>query len=244
MKIILISERDDMKRVLERHLEPLGAEIVQYWDPIKAMDNIDEIEPDAIFFNTQDFPRHWKSLIAFVRGSYPMTRVVFIVFTGPNFSHDDAAKAEYLGVNAILSDDIADSQQIARLTAILSRYKTVHDSRAEKRQKPEIEDRVEFIFHHPVSLALVKGRVRNISASGLAFVPDTPSLLSGIHARQSIDGSLRVGQTVITVHADIVDVADTVRLSFAPDPALLQTVKTYIAEKPSRDLRRASRASA
>ena len=44
MKILLVSERDELKSYIRRNFMPRGAEIIQYYNPIKAMDNLDELE--------------------------------------------------------------------------------------------------------------------------------------------------------------------------------------------------------
>jgi len=41
MKILLVSERDELREFIKRNFIPRGAEIIQYYNPIKAMDNLD-----------------------------------------------------------------------------------------------------------------------------------------------------------------------------------------------------------
>ena len=48
MKILLVSERDELHEFIKRNFIPRGAEIIQYYNPIKAMDNLDEVDPEIL----------------------------------------------------------------------------------------------------------------------------------------------------------------------------------------------------
>ena len=69
MKILLVSERDELRDHIRRNFMPRGAEIIQYYNPIKAMDNLDEVDPEVVLFSAQDFPRHWKPFLCYCPSS-------------------------------------------------------------------------------------------------------------------------------------------------------------------------------
>ncbi len=62
MKAILISEMLESSQELKPFLKGYDFDLIHYRTPLKAMDNLEEISPDAIIINTIDFPRHWKVL--------------------------------------------------------------------------------------------------------------------------------------------------------------------------------------
>ena len=51
MKLLVVAQREDLKDVIAYHLGPIGFEIVYFSDPVKVIDNIDELEPDLLVFN-------------------------------------------------------------------------------------------------------------------------------------------------------------------------------------------------
>ena len=74
MKLLVVAQREDLKNLIAYHLKPLGFEIVYYSDPVKLIDNVDELDPDMILFNAVDFPRHW---IIFAWPSIQLFRALF-----------------------------------------------------------------------------------------------------------------------------------------------------------------------
>src|SRR6056297_1331296 len=144
MKILLVSERDELKGYIRRNFMPRGAEIIQYYNPIKAMDNLDEIDPDVVLFSAQDFPRHWKPFLIFLRDSRAREQCVFVVLTGGEFDHEEADKAQALQVNGIVDERLQDRRELARLKDLVNRYRDIGDARGERRLVPTQTDRVGF----------------------------------------------------------------------------------------------------
>ena len=62
MKMLLVAAGSEHANVLGYHLKPLGFALTQETDPVRAIERIDELDPQAILFNAADFPRHWKPL--------------------------------------------------------------------------------------------------------------------------------------------------------------------------------------
>ena len=67
MKLLLVLSSDETYNHISHFVKPLGFELIRYNHILKAMDNIDEIEPAAIIISARDFPRHWKIMVQFVR---------------------------------------------------------------------------------------------------------------------------------------------------------------------------------
>jgi len=199
MKILLVTEKTETRKHILYHLEPLGFAIIQYWNPLKAIDNLDEISPDLILMNAADFPRHWKTMLRIVRNKQAKNEVVFILMTQKDFPYDEAAKATHLGVNGIISEDINNRPELKRLIDLLKRYKTIHDLRIAHRYIPQEGDRFELIFTHPTSLQLVTGKIMDISETGARFKPNKPQLVLNLEPDTQIQkASLRIGKSIMT----------------------------------------------
>ena len=88
MIALLIAASDYIEELVKVHLEPLGFDHVRYRQVLKAMDNIDEINPDAILISAEDFPRHWKTLVKHVRNEHQRDKVSIIILKGTHFAYE------------------------------------------------------------------------------------------------------------------------------------------------------------
>ena len=145
MKILLVAYKDATRESLLRHLKPRGLDLIHYRNPIKAMDNIDEIEPDFVFFSAEDFPRHWKPFIQLMRESFTREQTFFVLLKGEQFSFDEAAKAKHLQVNGIIREDLEDRKEFRRLEELLVKYSRLVQNREGIRYIPEDHDKREFV---------------------------------------------------------------------------------------------------
>ena len=104
MKALLIADTDASVMSLTRHIKPYGFDIIRYRSAVKAIENLEEIEPDAVFISAVDFPRHWKTLTQFMRADAKRDDTLIVLITDARFSADDADKAAHLGVQAIIGE--------------------------------------------------------------------------------------------------------------------------------------------
>lgn len=228
MKFILISDNDEPLDLYSRYLEPLGYDLIHYRDPLKAMDNLDEIAPELIIFNAEDFPRHWKPFIKVLRSGYSKTRTIFLLLYGDHFSFDEAAKASHLEVNGLLPEIVEKAHD--KLKDILKRYSTaeVEEKREHQRLRLKDDADLQFIFNHPDHFSMITGTVADISIKGLRFLPDTPALISDLTDKAVIPScSLSMGETIFTLDARIEYNQDgALGLSFTePEPAIERYLK-------------------
>ncbi|MFW5716369.1 MAG: PilZ domain-containing protein [Spirochaetota bacterium] len=244
MKILLVSERDELKAYIRRNFMPRGAEIIQYYNPIKAMDNLDEVEPDVVLFSAQDFPRHWKPFLIFLRDSKAREQCVFVILTGDEFDHEEADKAQALQVNGIVHERLEDHAELSRLRELVNRYRDIGDARAEKRLVPTDVDAVAFVFTHPVRLELSIGEVEDLSAAGVSLVPADRRKTMDIEVGARIDVcTLRVGENVLSFPATVVRNERSISLSFHElSPGNRALIRSYIDDHPQRELDRISSA--
>ncbi len=205
MKALLIVEDDTIADITRFYLKPLGFDVLRYRNPLKALDNLEELEPDAILVSARDFPRHWKPLVQVARRSWAKERCVFILLKGEVFPFEEAAKAMYLGVNGVVKEDLSDRNELSRFQQILKRYVAIEDSRISDRLSPAEWDRLDFLFSRPDNGVPVAGRIETISAAGLSFKPDIAALTEDLEPGSYLeDCSLRVGSDIVSLGCTLV----------------------------------------
>ncbi len=236
MKALLVAEKDSTRISLLHHLTPRGFDLIHYRHPIKAMDNIDEIGPEVVFFSAEDFPRHWKPFVTFLRGSLPKGKTTFVLLKGEIFSPDEAAKAKHLEVACIIQENLENRKEWGRLEKLLSRYAPHIEGRSEARYFPEEHDDIEFIFTHPQNYSVITGTISALSPNGTAFTPDDLSLVSSIAANTRIRHcSLRIDADFISFQAKVMRNADQMGLNFLDlDERQKTTIAKFIERRVDR----------
>ena len=119
MKALVISDRSEIIDFVTPLLKDKGFDLIHYRWIIKALDNIEEIQPDIIVLSAMEYPRHWKTLAGFVQSGIGGNDVkMYLYYTEP-LSTDDAKKADDLGVLSIeqeftdfMSVDVIDSKDV------------------------------------------------------------------------------------------------------------------------------------
>ena len=238
MKIMLIIDNDDIYHTLEQHLYPRGFEFIIYKNPLKAMDNIDEISPDIVMFGAGDFPRHWKPFVNLLRRDRGKDECVVILLVGEYFPFEEAAKAMYLQVNGIISEDVGDKRKMMRIENLLNRYKMIRDSRKGQRYIPDSYDEIEFIFSHPESMKLITGIIDDVSTEGVGFRPDSPHLINDLEEDDDIPScSLRINDDIMSVNCRVVRNSKNLALAFInmPEEDKIK-LQEYIENRPAREL--------
>lgn len=200
MKMILVAAGVEFTTSLRYHLKPLGFTVEHYANPLRVIEELDEINPQAILFHAGDFPRHWKPLLQLVRQDKPREELIFLLMAPRDFELEDVEKAAHLGVNGILSENLEDRKELYRLEEIVRRYRSVEDKRNFTRLVPRAADELGFAFTHPRRMALVTGRVREISIQGSSFLPTRSSAVDDLPAGSEIkDCSLKIEHQIILV---------------------------------------------
>ena len=136
MKMILVAKAGEHAAALSYHLKPLGFTLEHFTDPVRVIERLEELDPQAILFNAGDFPRHWKMLLKIAREKKPREDLIFLLIAAKDFEMEDAAKAAHLGVNGIMKPNLADKQELYRLEEIIRRYRSVQDKRNFARMVP------------------------------------------------------------------------------------------------------------
>jgi hypothetical protein len=204
MKALLAIASDRLSDLVTYYLRPLGFDVIRYKNPIKAMDNVDEVAPEAIIVSALDFPRHWKPFVQYVRSYRPKENCVFIILKGNLFPFEEAAKAVFLGVNGVIHEDLSKREELERFQHILKRYLSIDDNRSGDRFIPSSHDRIDFTFAHPERFTIISGRVEAISPRAISFKPDIPELTEDLRPGQELpDCCLRIGEAIRTLTCKI-----------------------------------------
>ncbi len=239
MKALLLVDDDRVADIARFYLRPLGFEAIRYRSPVKAIDNLEEILPDAVIVSAKDFPRHWKILASVIRAKRGKDDCVIIVLKGELFPFEEAAKAASLGVNGVVRDALDDRKEQAQFQRLLKRYVVVDESRVADRVAPEPWDRLDFMFAHPRTFAPVAGRLETVSATGFSFAPDSPALVSDLEPGMEIeDCSLRAGDRILSLSCRIVRVDRVLGLTISTmGVEERRYYEDYLAACPEREMR-------
>ena len=239
MKLLLVVGADETFNNISLYVKPLGFELIRYSHVHKAMDNIDEIDPNAIVISARDFPRTWKTMVQFVRSERAKDVCPIIILKGDKFPVEESSKASYLGVSGIVTEAMDNSTEISRLQGILGRYLPVEEKRKDRRFQAENWQRFSFVFARPSDQALVTGSVNTISTGGLSFIPEDPAMMREISLNKILDAcSLRTGDSILSPVCRVARTGKVVSLEFVSFPdGEHETLNKYVESLPLKELK-------
>jgi len=238
MKLLLVLGSDDTYNLISLNVKPLGFELICYKHVLKAMDNIDEIDPQALVISARDFPRHWKTMVQFVRSERSKEDCPIIILKGDNFPLEEASKAYYLGVSGIVLEALDNSAEKDRLQGILGRYMPLDERRRTRRLYTESFGYFGFVFTRPADYVLVTGKIKDISSGGLSFLPDNSSLMKDIGLNMELEEcSLRAGDAILSPFCRLARTGRIVSIEFISFPGDEEEIlKNYMENLPLRAL--------
>jgi len=227
MKLLLVLGSDDNYDAFTKTVAPLGFELIRYRHVLKAIDNIDEVDPAAIVISAREFPRHWKILVQFVRNERSKEACPIIILKGESFSAEETSKAFFLGVNGVISDTLEREEEIYRLKNILKASAT------EKEQPFLVEpwNRIGLLIAGLSGRSFVIGDVKTISSNGLSFIPEAPPVKTVELNKELKECSLRAGDAILSPVCRVTGTEKNISLEFVsfPDDEQ-QTFDRYLEE--------------
>jgi len=219
MKLLLVFAADDNCNIISRSIRPLGFETIRYRQVLKAMDNIDEINPSAIVVSARDFPRHWKFFVQFVRAERANETCPIVIMKGGNFSTEEMTSAYFLGASGIIDDSLNSPAEISRLKNILSHYAPTEEKRKHRRFNIEPWHRAGILAVNRREKTLVAGEVENISPGGLAFVcANSAPMGEALLNDEFSECSLRLGDSILSPVCRLVRAGEKPALEFVSFP--------------------------
>lgn len=115
MKALLISESDEILNSYAAFFKETGYDTVCYRWLLKAMDNLEEIEPLVVFIDGFGYPRHWKTLAQYIKTSFKNAPLVLLA---ADLSEEETKKADCLNVHCIRGS-IDDEQTRRNILSLL-----------------------------------------------------------------------------------------------------------------------------
>ncbi len=238
MVVVLVAYEHTLKEKLNYHLGPLGFDVVYFQDPVEFIAKYDSVECDVVLFNAGDYPRHWKPLLKVIRQEKSKQDVVFIMFGEKRISVDEAYKANYLGANSLVMDNITDIKALFQIVGTLKLYKGISDKRKFTRYMVEEDDKIGLMFTHPKSLVMIHGTVLDVSIEGLKFKPSKPALTRDLTQGMLIPASsLRTGEKIVSANLVVVSSGDAIsmKLEFMNNQEY-HVFFSYMIRTPSRKM--------
>jgi hypothetical protein len=238
MKLLLVAASDDTYDLISLYIRPLGFELIRYRHVIKAMDNVDETDPAGVIISANDFPRHWKAMVQFIRAERPKEICPVIILTGKKFPLESTTQAFYIGVSGIV-DETLSTPDLDRLQTIISRYIPVDERRRDRRFYAAEWSRFGLLISNPRDKTIIPGEVKNISASGLSFSPAYSSLVNGIGLHTVLPQcSLRAGDLILSPTCRLARSGRIISLEFVSFPGSEQNIlEKYLEELPIIEMR-------
>jgi DNA-binding response OmpR family regulator len=239
MKLLLILESDETYNLISVYVKALGFDFIRYHNAIKAMDNIDEVNPHAIIISAKDFPRHWKIIVQFVRSQRSKDSCPIIILKGNNFALEETSKAYYLGVNGVVPETLDNRQEISQLQNLLGRYMPVNEKRRSRRYQPDEWSRLGFVFISPGERSIITGEVETISNTGLSFCPDYSAWTNDVNLNMELsECSLRVGEQILSPVCRLVRIGRIISFEFISFPeGEHPCLKSYLENLPLQELK-------
>ena len=113
MKALVISDRQEIIDYVTPLVKQKGFDLIHYRWIIKALDNIEEIQPDIIVLSAGEYPRHWKTLAGFVQSGIGGNDVKVYLYETSPLSKEDEEKAKGLGVLSFI-ESFSKSEEIEK----------------------------------------------------------------------------------------------------------------------------------
>ncbi|MDR0290456.1 MAG: PilZ domain-containing protein [Treponema sp.] len=218
MKLLLILGSDDNYDAISHNTQAMGFELIRYRHVLKAMDNIDEVDPEAIIISARDFPRHWKLLMQFIRSERSKEVCPIIILKGENFNSEETSKAFFLGANGVFADTLENREDVDRLKNALDRYAPTN---GDKKRHFFVEPwhRIGLLIANFSGKSIFTADVKTISANGLSFSPLSPLPANAVLLNRELrECSLRTGSAILSPVCRITGAGNNISLEFVSFP--------------------------
>lgn len=117
MKALVICDDEDALQKIRAHLLSRGVEAAAYRWFLKALDNIEEIEPDFAIINASEYPRHWKTLAQYLKSGAVKKPCGLVLYAPAKLSAEEEKKADALDVAGTLGS--CEEDELKKLDAII-----------------------------------------------------------------------------------------------------------------------------
>ncbi len=181
MKALLIAEDEQTINALVPAIKSAGAEVIVYRWLLKALDNVEEIAPDAVIISTAEYPRHWKTFAQFTKSGFGGKVPKTILYNSKPMGNDEKEKARSLGVFGMFSS--LDKDGLEDLKNYLIGKKGGTQDFLDDGKK------YEFVFTNPKSKCLVTGVTRKLGQDKIEFACDVGAFVKNLQAGDVIQNA-------------------------------------------------------
>lgn len=114
MLVAILAEDDVFARSVAQRLRLLRHIAIRYRDPVKLLDNLPELGPDALVVRERDYPVHWKVLAAALPRLAPARSARLILAGTPAFPPSAALGVTLIDDNFSASSTHAERESASR----------------------------------------------------------------------------------------------------------------------------------
>jgi len=124
MVAVILAEDDNFFSEVSKRARLHRYSVIRYRDPVKLIDNLDELSPAVLILRYEDFPLHWKTVAGYAHFSAALKNTVSILFTPSALSSpfpDPSLRNEVLSEEPKgVGRDFLDESTSSRFASILS----------------------------------------------------------------------------------------------------------------------------
>ena len=140
MKALIVCEDTNVINALDDFFDKNGFDVIVYKWLLKALDNIEEIRPDCVLISAAEYPRHWKTLVQFLKSGIGGDKTAVILYNPLENSKEEENKISYLDVVFNLKDLTPSSLDMLSST-LRSYFGNIHENITEKAEN-EIDQEI------------------------------------------------------------------------------------------------------
>ena len=189
MKALIISEDENVYTTLDEILKKASYDTIIYKWLLKALDNIEEIQPDLIVVSSSEYPRHWKTLVQFVKSGIGGDDVQIYLYEPTPVSAEDEEKARILGVNGCFSEFEEFDKMVLRQAQ--EPQEETQEPQAEieepEQEEPAVTNTGHFMFTHPSSQKFISGKYFDYNGKTLSCTFFDENDLSTIKEEMTVE---------------------------------------------------------
>lgn len=217
MTALIVAAYPDFESFVREACEPgRTVQSIQYRNPLKAMDNVEEIRPDLVIFHHTAYPRHWKPFLSLLRSYVSRDRTPFVLVSDTELSALETEKVVELDVSSVLIGEIGSQSLQSSLKELLQNYILLEEARRAERWTPNQAKPMPVCFAHPATLNLIHGIVLNVSEHGLLMLPSAPSDTEELNEDDTVlYGVLQLNNQIVPFKGNISRVSSTLAVEFS-----------------------------
>ncbi len=235
MKVLIVAESENILEQYSTFFKARNFDVLKYHWLMKALDNLEEIEPEICVLSASDYPRHWKTFIQFLHATITKTDTKKILITGENFSDEEKAKANALGINFLIDEnenpensplvkefDFNTQTDESKINDEKTSQETVNTSEESfVRNKSDLNETelqteyidTKFIFTMPHSNQIINGTVVKFDYPMIYFSPADYELKNKLKVGQLIEScTLKTGSFTESLRGQIRGISDTLEI--------------------------------